>query len=59
MLSKWDVMRINLLGGLIAGALVGLAEIAAVEIRTKVAAKAVIAHATDIGEKTAPSEPGE
>ncbi len=58
-MSKWDVMRINLAAGLVAGGLVGLAEIAAVEIRTRVAAKAVVAHATDIGEKTATGEPGE
>jgi hypothetical protein len=52
-------MRINLAAGLIAGALLGLGEIVFAEVHTRIKAKALVAEVTDIGEKAAPSGPGE
>lgn len=43
MLSKWDVLRINLAAGLIAGAIIGIGEIVIGEVRTRMKAHALTA----------------
>jgi hypothetical protein len=58
-MSKADIMRLNLAAGLIAGLLLGVGEILVTEIHTRIKARALVADITDIGEKTAPREPGE
>lgn len=49
-MSKWDILRINLAAGLIAGALIGTAEIVISEFHAKARAKALVADLTDIGD---------
>jgi hypothetical protein len=46
-LTRGDIMRINLAAGLIAGAFLGLGEIAYQEIRTRIHARAVVAEVTE------------